>query len=309
VTERSQETLRVGVIGLGIMGRPMARNLARAGFAVTGFSRSRASIDAVADAGVSPGASLGTTIAGADVVVTMLPDTPDVVAVVRGEDGLLARAHPGVIWIDTSTIAPSMAGELAAEATRRGIRTLDAPVSGGESGAVAGTLTIMVGGDRATFEAAGPVLRAVGKTITYVGSSGHGQVTKLCNQVVAAGTLLAVGEGLVLAERAGLDTDAVLRALGAGAAASWMLENLGPRMLARDYRAGFFVDLQLKDLRLVAEEARRLALPLPGAALCEQLFRAVAAAGGGRLGTQALITALRRLAATGESIDPSPTRR
>jgi len=289
---------RVGVVGLGIMGRPMARNLARAGLEVTGFSRTRASVDAVADAGVRPGTSVATTVEVADVVISVLPDTPDVVSVATGEGGILAHARPGTIWIDVSTIDPMAAAALAGKAEERGIRALDAPVSGGESGAIAGTLSIMVGGARETFEEAAPVLTALGKTVVHVGPSGHGQSAKLCNQVIGALTLLAVSEGLVLAERSGLDTNAVLRALQGGAASSWMLEHLGPRMLARDYSAGFFVDLQLKDLRLVADAARRLSLPLPGTATCEQLFRAVSAAGGGKLGTQSLISALRRLAAT-----------
>jgi 3-hydroxyisobutyrate dehydrogenase len=292
--------LRIGFVGLGIMGRPMARNLARAGHVVTGWSRTAASVTAVAEAGVAAGASLGETVGQADVVFTMLPDGPDVAAVAHAPDGILARARPGAIWIDASTIDPVVARTLAAEAAARGLRALDAPVSGGETGAVAGTLAIMVGGAPETFEAARPVLEALGGTVAYIGPAGHGQATKLCNQVIAALTLLAVSEGLLLAEREGLDTEAVVRAIGGGAATSWMLEHLGPRMLHGDYRAGFFVDLKLKDLRLVAEEARRLALPLPGTALCEQLFRAVAAAGGGRLGTQALITALRRLAARDE---------
>ena len=289
--------MRIGFIGLGIMGKPMARNLARAGHSVTGFSRTRASIDAVADAGVAAGADVAGAVDGADVVITMLPDGPDVAAVGRGPDGILATARPGALWIDMSTIDPAIAAELAGEGRARGVRCLDAPVSGGEPGAVAGTLSIMVGGERADFDAAAPVLAVLGRSVTYVGPSGHGQGAKLCNQVVGALTLLAVSEGVLLAERAGLDREAVLRAVGSGAAASWMLENLGPRMLAGDYRAGFFVDLQLKDLRLVAEHARRAGAPLPGTALAEQLFRAVSAAGDGRLGTQALITALRRLAA------------
>ncbi len=295
--------MKIGFIGLGIMGKPMARNLARAGHTVVGFSRTRASIDAVADAGVRAGASVADVASGADVVITMLPDGPDVAAVARGEAGLLAAARAGTLWIDMSTIDPALAAALAAEARAVGVRSLDAPVSGGDTGAIAGTLAIMVGGERADFDAALPVLEALGRAVIYIGPAGHGQSAKLCNQVVGALTLLAVSEGLVLAERSGVDAAAVLRAVSAGAAASWMLEHLGPRMLAGDFRAGFFVDLQLKDLRLVADQARRAATPLPGAALVEQLFRAVSAAGGGRLGTQALITALRRLAAAPDPIE------
>jgi len=288
--------MKIGFIGLGIMGKPMARNLARAGHAVAGFSRTRAAVEAVADAGVRPGASIADVASDAEVVITMLPDGPDVAAVARGSDGLLASARPGTLWIDMSTIDPALAAELANDGRSHGLRCLDAPVSGGDTGAIAATLAIMVGGERADFDAALPVLEALGRSIVYIGASGHGQAAKLCNQVVGALTLLAVSEGLILAERSGVDAGAVLRAVSSGAAASWMLEHLGPRMLAGDFRAGFFVDLQLKDLRLVADQARRAATPLPGAALVEQLFRAVSAAGGGRLGTQALITALRRLA-------------
>jgi len=289
---------RIGFVGLGIMGRPMARNLARAGMEVIGFSRTRASIDAVADAGILPGASIAEAVDRAEVVITMLPDTPDVVSVAKGEGGIFACARPRTIWIDMSTIDPTVAAALAREAEDCDIRALDAPVSGGESGAIAATLSIMVGGARETFEEAESVLTVLGTTVAHIGPAGHGQAAKLCNQVIGALTLLAVSEGLVLAERSGLDTSAVLQVLRGGAASSWMLEHLGPRMLAGDHSPGFFVDLQLKDLRLVAETARRLSLPLPGTATCEQLFRAVSAAGGGKLGTQALITVLRRLAAT-----------
>ncbi len=289
--------MQIGFIGLGIMGKPMARNLARAGHRVTGYSRTAASVEAVADAGVLPAASVREAARDADVVITMLPDGPDVAAVARGDDGVLAGARRGALWIDMSTIDPALAAALAEDGRARGVRCLDAPVSGGEGGAVAGTLAIMVGGARADFDAAVPLLEVLGKTVIYVGPAGHGQGAKLCNQVIGALTLLAVSEGVLLAERSGLDAAAVSRAVGAGAAASWMVEHLGPRMLAGDYRAGFFVDLQLKDLRLVADQARRAGAPLPGTALAEQLFRAVSAAGGGRLGTQALITALRRLAA------------
>lgn len=289
--------MRIGFIGLGIMGKPMARNLVRAGHAVIGYSRTKAAVDAVADAGVHGAASVTEAVREAEVVITMLPDGPDVAAVARGDAGLFVSARPGALWIDMSTIDPALAVTLAGEARARGLRCLDAPVSGGDTGAIAGTLAIMVGGERGDFDAALPVFEALGRAVVYIGGAGHGQTAKLCNQVVGALTLLAVSEGLVLAERSGIDADAVLRAVSSGAAASWMLEHLGPRMLVDDFRAGFFVDLQLKDLRLVADQARRVGTPLPGAALVEQLFRAVSAAGGGRLGTQALITALRRLAA------------
>jgi len=285
-------SMRVGVIGLGIMGAPMARNLLRAGHAVTVHSRTRARVDALVADGATAADSPAAVAAVVDAVVTMLPDTPDVRAVIAGPAGVLAGARPGLLAIDMSTIAPDSARALAAEAAAASVAFLDAPVSGGEPGAVAGTLSIMVGGDEAAFARAEPIFAALGRQVTYMGGPGQGQMTKLVNQVVGAATLAAVAEGVVLATRAGLEPAAVLRAVGGGAAASWMLTNLAPRMQRRDFAPGFMVKLQQKDLRLARAAAEQLGVRLPLTAAVDELLTAVAAKGGGALGTQAIVTAL-----------------
>jgi len=285
-------SMRVGVIGLGIMGAPMARNLLRAGHAVTVHSRTRARVDALVADGATAADSPAAVAAVVDAVVTMLPDTPDVRAVIAGPAGVLAGARPGLLAIDMSTIAPDAARALAAEAAAASVAFLDAPVSGGEPGAVAGTLSIMVGGDEAAFARAEPIFAALGRQVTYMGGPGQGQMTKLVNQVVGAATLAAVAEGVVLATRAGLEPAAVLRAVGGGAAASWMLTNLAPRMQRRDFAPGFMVKLQQKDLRLARAAAEQLGVRLPLTAAVDELLTAVAAKGGGALGTQAIVTAL-----------------
>jgi 3-hydroxyisobutyrate dehydrogenase-like beta-hydroxyacid dehydrogenase len=232
-------------------------------------------------------------------VLTCLPDGPDVEEVVLGPEGVLAGAAPGLLVIDTSTIAPDTARALAARCGEAGVAFLDAPVSGGEQGAIAGTLSVMVGGDAAACGRAAPLLAAIGRTVTHMGASGQGQMTKLVNQVIGATTLAAVGEGLVLAARAGLDPEAVLAAVGSGAAASWQLTNLGPRIQRADWAPGFMVRLQQKDLRLALAAAARLGVPLPTTAVVHQLLTAVEAGGGEELGTQALARVLETLAGGG----------
>jgi 2-hydroxy-3-oxopropionate reductase len=288
--------MRIGFIGLGIMGRPMASNLLKAGFRVVAHSRTRSKVDALVVQGAEAGTSPRDVATRSDVVITMLPDTPDVRQVMLGPDGVIEAARGGLIAIDMSTISPTATREIAAALAAKGVRMLDAPVSGGESGAIAGTLSIMVGGDQAVFNQCQSVFAAMGKRITYIGPHGHGQITKLCNQVVGVLTLEAVAEGLVLATKAGVDVQRVIDALSGGAADSWMLRNQAPRMLARDFAPGFFIHLQQKDLRLAMDLASKLSAPLPGAALVHQLFSAVEATGGRELGTQALVLALERLA-------------
>jgi len=289
---------RIGFIGLGIMGRPMARNLLQAGFEVMVHSRTRSRMEDLVAAGARPGESPREVAAASEVVITMVPDTPDVQSVMLGPAGVIEGAHDRLIAIDMSTISPSVTQQIAAALAERGIRALDAPVSGGETGAIAGTLTIMVGGAAEVFTECQPVLAAMGRRVTYIGPSGHGQIAKMCNQVVGVLTLEAVAEGLVLAAKAGVDVPRVIEALSAGSADSWNLRHQGPRMLARDFKAGFFVHLQQKDLRLVMELANGLQVPLPGTALVQQLLGSVEAAGGRALGVQALVQALERLAST-----------
>jgi 2-hydroxy-3-oxopropionate reductase len=288
--------MRVGVIGLGIMGAPIARNLLRAGHALTVHTRTRARAAELLAAGAAWADSPVAVAAAVDALVTMLPDTPDVEAVIAGPGGVLAGAHAGLLAIDMSTIDPAAARALAERAALAGVPLLDAPVSGGEQGAIAGTLSIMVGGDAAAFERAEPLFAALGKRITHMGGPGQGQMTKLVNQVVGAGTLAAVAEGVLLAAEAGLDPAAMVTALGGGAAASWMLAEQAPRMQRRDFAPGFMVRLQQKDLRLALASAERLGVQLPLTAIAQLLFSAVEARGGGELGTQAIVMALEALA-------------
>jgi len=288
--------MRVGVIGLGIMGAPMARNLLRAGHGVTVHSRTRTRVDALVAEGATAAESPAAVARAVEAVITMLPDTPDVEAVVAGPNGVLDGASPGLLAIDMSTIAPAAARALAARAAARGVAFLDAPVSGGEQGAIAGTLSIMAGGERVAFDRAAPLFAALGRQAIWMGGPGQGQMTKLVNQVVGAATLAAVAEGVVLATRAGLDPDGVVRALAGGAASSWMLTEQAPRMQRRDFAPGFMVRLQQKDLRLALAAAAEIDVPLPVTALVHQLFMVVEAHGGGELGTQALVTALEVLA-------------
>ena len=288
--------MRVGVIGLGIMGAPMARNLLRAGHPLTVHTRTRARAAGLLADGAAWADSPAALAAAVDAVVTMLPDTPAVEAVMAGPDGVLAGARAELLAIDMSTIDPAAARALAERAAETGVALLDAPVSGGEQGAIAGTLSIMVGGAAAAFDRAGPLFAALGKRVTYMGGPGQGQMTKLVNQVVGAGTLAAVAEGVLLAAGAGLDPAAVVEAVGGGAAASWMLAEQAPRMQRRDFAPGFMVRLQQKDLRLALASAERLGVPLPLTAVVQLLFTAVEARGGGELGTQAILTALEALA-------------
>ena len=288
--------MRVGIIGLGIMGAPMARNLLRAGHPLTVYTRTRARAAGLLAAGAAWADSPAALAAAVDAVVTMLPDTPAVEAVMAGPDGVLAGARAELLAIDMSTIDPAAARALAERAAETGVALLDAPVSGGEQGAIAGTLSIMVGGAAAAFDRAGPLFAALGKRVTYMGGPGQGQMTKLVNQVVGAGTLAAVAEGVLLAAGAGLDPAAVVEAVGGGAAASWMLAEQAPRMQRRDFAPGFMVRLQQKDLRLALASAERLGVPLPLTAVVQLLFTAVEARGGGELGTQAILTALEALA-------------
>ena len=258
--------MRVGVIGLGIMGAPMARNLLRAGHEVVVHGRTAARVEPLVAAGARAAASPAAVASAVDAVVTSLPDGPDVELVVRRSRRRARRARRrGLLVIDTSTIAPDTARALASRTSAVGVDFLDAPVSGGEQGAIDGTLSIMVGGAPDAFERApGRCSTALGRTATHMGGPGQGQMTKLVNQVIGATTLAAVAEGLTLAAHAGLDPDAVLAAVGGGAATSWQLTNLGPRMQRGDWAPGFMVRLQQKDLRLALAAAAAAARPAAG---------------------------------------------
>lgn len=286
---------RVGFIGLGIMGAPMAANLLRAGFDVTVWNRSPSRTQPLLEAGANGADSPAGVAAAAEVTLSCVTNSGDVEEVALGPNGVIEGAKPGSVYIDCSTISPEVAKKVAAALGKRGVAMLDAPVSGGDIGAQAGTLAIMVGGEAAVFERCLPVLEAMGKTIVHVGPSGSGQVVKLCNQIAGGLNLLAAAEAIGLARRAGVDPEKMLQVVSAGAAGSWMLSNLAPRAVRGDYAPGFMVDLMQKDLRLVLDAANETHTPLPGTALVSQLFQSIQAEGRGRDGTQSLIDAIAKL--------------
>ena len=296
----SQRDTTIGFIGLGHMGKHMARNLLAAGYPLVAHNRSRAPVEELAREGAQPAASAREVAERTEVVITMLPDSPEVELVALGPGGIIEGAREGLVVIDMSTILPRASREIAARLGEKGVVMLDAPVSGGPQGAQAGTLSIMVGGPREVFDRCRPLLEVMGGKIVHMGGNGQGEMTKLCNQVACVLNLLGVAETLVLARRAGLDLARVIEAVGAGAGSSWMLLNQGPKMVARDFAPGFVVRLQQKDLRLVLSTAEELGLPLTGTALVQQLFRALEASGEAELGTQALIKAVERPAGLAE---------
>jgi len=284
---------RVGFIGLGIMGAPMARHLLAAGFPLTVHSRSPGPVDALVEAGAGRASSPAELALTSDVVVTMLPDTPDVEHVMLGDDGVIAGAAAGSLVIDMSTIDPGPTRAIAAQLAARDVDMLDAPVSGGERGAIDGTLSIMVGGADEAFARATPVLQAMGKNIVHVGPSGAGQITKACNQLVVAATIETVAEALVLAERSGVDAAKVREALLGGLAGSKILEVHGQRMLDRAFEPGFRARLHRKDARIVLDAARAAGSPIPAfEVVAAQLDRLVDDADRGDLDHSALFTLL-----------------
>src|SRR5919202_911133 len=285
----------VGFVGLGTMGREMAANLVKRGHNVRGYDVSREALAACPGIGVSPAASLAEAARESEIVVTMLPDTPEVEEVLLGPNGLRENPPKGRLIVDMSTVSAVAARRMAEALRAVGVTLLDAPVSGGVQGARDARLSVMVGGPAEAFEQARPVLEAMGKTVVHVGETGAGQAVKACNQIVCAMNLQAICEALALGRAAGLDLEKLRDVLMGGAANSWMLENLGPAMLAKDARAGFRIDLQLKDLRLAGELGFMLGVPLPGAALAMQLYLEARAHGEGRNGNQALFRVYDRL--------------
>ncbi len=291
----------VGFIGLGIMGAPMARNLLRAGHGVVAWNRSPGPLDAAIADGAERGASPADVAARADVVITCVTASDDVEAVVLGTDawpGVIEGVRAGSVVVDMSTISPAVTQRLAERLGARGVLMLDAPISGGEQGAIAGTLSIMVGGPAEALERARPLFDVMGSRVTHCGPSGAGQTVKLCNQIAVVLNNLAMAEALVFCQRSGVDPGVMLEAISAGAAGSWQISNLGPKVVARDFAPGFKVGLQQKDLRLALEAADELQVPLAGTSLVHQLFAAVERAHGADVGTQALVRALETLAVT-----------
>jgi 2-hydroxy-3-oxopropionate reductase len=285
----------IGFIGLGVMGREMARHLVRAGHEVRAYDMKTEAVEELAREGALAAASVAAATDGAEVVITMLPDTPQVEEVVLGPGGLLQNPPAGRLLVDMSTIAPTATRRMAAQLAQAGIAMLDAPVSGGPTGAKAAKLSIMVGGSEDAVARARPVLEAMGTTIIHVGESGAGQTVKACNQLICAMNLQAICEAFALGRAAGLDLEKLREVLLGGAASSWMLQNLGPLMLAKDASAGFRIDLKLKDLRLAGELAFELGVPLPGTALATSLYLEARAHGEGGNGNQALFRVYDRL--------------
>jgi 3-hydroxyisobutyrate dehydrogenase len=288
--------MKIGFAGIGIMGGGMAANLVQAGHDVTVWNRTRSRTTELEAAGAAVADTPAQLAGTCDITMVCVSDTPDVEAVTLGKDGLIEGLGSGKLVVDHSTISASATKRLAAAVRDAGADWVDAPVSGGSEGAVKGTLSIMAGGTSENVERAHQYMEAYGSTITHVGPTGAGQMVKLVNQVLVVINALAVSEALLLAEAGGLDLDATIEAVKGGAAGSWMLANRGPQIIERDWRPGFSIDLQQKDVRLILEAADELAVPLPATGLIFQMYRALQRRGLGREGNHALVKALEEMA-------------
>jgi len=283
--------MKIGFIGLGIMGLPMAKNLMRAGFSLVVHNRSRRPVDELVSLGAE-GVSSGREVAQrSDIVITMLPDSPDVRDVILGKGGVLEGVRSGMTVIDMSTISPKVTKEVAEALAAKGVEMLDAPVSGGQKGAIEGILSIMVGGKKEVFERCIPIFKAVGRVIVHVGDHGAGETVKLCNQVICALNIVSMCEGIALCKRTGVDVEKMIEVVSGGLGASTIISNLAPKILKGDMEPGFKLRLQQKDIRLALQLAEELKLPLPASGLTHQIFRIAEAKGLGDKGTQALIKA------------------
>ncbi len=281
--------LKVGYIGLGLMGKSVARNILKAGCPLVVHNRSRAAVDELVAEGASAANSPREVAAQVDVVFTNLPDTPDVEKVVLGENGILAGAHAGLIYVDNSTIKPAAARRIAEELGRKNVFALDAPVSGGDIGAKNGTLTIMVGGEASALEKVMPIFLAMGKTVTHVGDAGAGQVAKAANQIMVAAQMVAMGELLVFSKKAGVDPRKVVEAIKAGAAQCWTLDVKPPRLFAGNRNPGFKAHMQLKDLKIILDTAREYDIPISGTVANAELFQQMIDFGMGELDNSAVV--------------------
>ncbi len=289
-------SLKVGYIGLGLMGKAIARNILKAGFNVVVHNRSRAAVEELVAEGAIPATSAREVASQVDVVFTNLPDTPDVEQTALGQGGIVEGAHPGMIFIDNSTIKPASSRRIAQVLAEKGVAALDAPVSGGDIGARNATLTIMVGGPAEALEQALPVLQAMGKTITHVGEAGAGQIAKAANQIMVAAQMVAMSELLVFARKAGADPMKVIEAIKGGAAQCWTLDVKPPRLFAGNRSPGFKAYMQAKDLGIVLETAREYGIPLPSAAVDAQLFNAMIQMDMANLDNSAVIGVIEALA-------------
>jgi 2-hydroxy-3-oxopropionate reductase len=288
--------LKVGYIGLGLMGKSIARNILKAGFPLFVHNRSRPAVDELVAEGAISASTPAVVAAQVDVVFTNLPDTPDVERVALGERGIIEGAHDGLIYVDNSTIKPASARRIAEKLSARNVFALDAPVSGGDIGARNGTLTIMVGGDASALEKAMPVLMATGKTVTHVGDSGAGQVAKAANQIMVAAQMVAMGELLVFAKKAGVDPRKVVDAIKGGAAQCWTLDVKPPRLFEGNRSPGFKAHMQLKDLNIILDTAREYDIPIPTTVENAKLFQQMIDAGMGELDNSAVVGVIERMA-------------
>ena len=293
----------IGVVGLGIMGLPMATNLVDAGYEVVGYNRSTEPMEKLVAAGGDRADSAADAAQRANLLITCLPDSSVVTEVMHQEDGILDGIEEGSILIDMSTISPTVTEELADELADRGVAMLDAPISGGEEGAIDGTLSIMVGGDEAVLDDVMPILEVLGASITHCGDTGAGQVTKACNQIVVANTMAAVSEALVFAEKAGADLEAVVAAISGGAAGCWTLDNRASRMIRGNFEPGFFAEYQYKDLRIATRAGQAYGAPLPTTASTHELYKAAVETGYGRDDNSGVMQVIEDLAGTTARVD------
>jgi 3-hydroxyisobutyrate dehydrogenase len=296
MTKAEPGKTRIGWIGTGVMGRWMCQHLVTKGYQATVYNRSKEKAQPLLEAGAAWADTPRKVAERADVIFAIVGFPPDVREVFLGEQGALAGSKAGNILVDMTTSEPSLAVEISQVAQKKGVQSVDAPVSGGDVGAKNAALSIMVGGDSAAVDAVRPLLECMGKTIVHQGGPGAGQHTKMVNQILIASNMIGVCEALLYAYKAGLNAETVLQSVGSGAAGSWSLNNLGPRIIARNFEPGFFVEHFIKDMGIALKEAERMNLCLPGLALAKQLYEAVRANGMGRKGTHALMLALEKLA-------------